>query len=170
MTNIIIKKSNKKNIAFLYFNKKKIICLVGKNGIGNKCREGDMITPRGVFKMSKIYYRYDEIGKINTKIPSQKISKKLIWITDPKSKKYNSPSIQNSSHNFENFHRNDNIYDIVIVVNFNFSPCKKFKGSAIFIHCTEKNKNFTEGCIAVKKEVLIEMLKYISPKSFLIVN
>ena len=57
MTNIIIKKSNKKNIAFLYFNKKKIICLVGKNGIGNKCREGDMFTPRGVFKMSKKYQK-----------------------------------------------------------------------------------------------------------------
>ena len=148
MTNIIIKKSKKKNIAFLYFNKRKIICLVGKNGIGVKCREGDMITPRGVFKMNKIYYRYDKTGKINTRIPTQKISKKLIWITDPKSKKYNSPSTQNS----------------------NLGPCRKFKGSAIFIHCSEKNKNFTEGCIAVRKEILIEILRHISPKSFLIVD
>ncbi len=170
MTNIIIKKSKKKNIAFLYFNKRKIICLVGKNGIGVKCREGDMITPRGVFKMNKIYYRYDKTGKINTRIPTQKISKKLIWITDPKSKKYNSPSTQNSNHNFENFYRNDSLYDIVIVLNFNLGPCRKFKGSAIFIHCSEKNKNFTEGCIAVKKEILIEILKHISPKSFLIVD
>ena len=39
MTNIFILRSKKKNIAYVCYEKKKIISYVGKNGIGKKNRE-----------------------------------------------------------------------------------------------------------------------------------
>ena len=52
--NLFVKKSHRKNIAYVYHEKKKFICFVGKNGIGLKKREGDKITPKGKYKLIKI--------------------------------------------------------------------------------------------------------------------
>ena len=46
MPNIFVNRSNNKNIAYLFFKNKKISCFVGKNGIGFKKKEGDLITPK----------------------------------------------------------------------------------------------------------------------------
>ena len=39
------------------------------------------------------------------------------------------------------------------------SPIKKNKGSAIFIHVAKKNYKKTEGCIALKKNHLLQIIK-----------
>ena len=43
------------------------------------------------------------------------------------------------------------IYDILIILNFNTNPVIKNKGSAIFIHIARRNYPPTKGCIAIKK-------------------
>ena len=63
MPNIIVNKSNNKNIAYLFYKNKKIKCFVGKNGIGIKQKEGDYVTPKGVFKVLKIF-----TDQINSKV------------------------------------------------------------------------------------------------------
>jgi L,D-peptidoglycan transpeptidase YkuD (ErfK/YbiS/YcfS/YnhG family) len=47
---IIVKKS-----GYLEFKKLKLRCSLGKAGIKKKIKEGDNITPRGVFKIIKVY-------------------------------------------------------------------------------------------------------------------
>ena len=167
MNNIILKKTNNKNIGFLKFRQKKILCYVGKNGIGNKKREGDHITPRGLFRMKKVFYRYDKLGEIKSKMPKIRIEKKHTWITDSKNTHYNKFSTRKLRCFDENMYRNDSLYDLVITLDFNINPVRKFKGSAIFIHCSEKDRKFTEGCIAVNKQDLIYIVRLISPFSFL---
>jgi len=170
MKNIKIKKTNKKNSAFLFLKKKRIFCHIGKSGIGKKNREGDMITPKGIYKMEQIYYRFDRLGIIKSKIPKKKIHKNSVWITDPKNKKYNLPSNKPCKFLHEKLSRKDNLYDLVITTTFNTHPTKKFKGSAIFIHCSNKKTKFTEGCVALKKKDLISILKFITPVSLLIIS
>ena len=167
MNNIIVKKTKNKNIGFLIFKEKKILCYVGKNGIGNKKREGDLITPKGIFRMRKVFYRYDKIGDIKSKVPKKRIEKKYTWITDSKNKDYNKFSSKKLKCFDENMYRDDSLYDLVITLDFNINPVRKFKGSAIFIHCSEKGRKFTEGCIAVNKKDLIDIVSFISPFSFL---
>ena len=167
MNNIIVKKTKNKNVGFLIFKKKKILCYVGKNGIGNKKREGDLITPRGIFRMRKVFYRYDKLGDIKSKMPKQRIEKKYTWITDSRNKYYNKFSVKKLRCFDENMYREDSLYDLVITLDFNINPVRKFKGSAIFIHCSEKGRKFTEGCIAVNKKDLIDIVSLISPFSFL---
>ena len=76
--NIYVVQTSKKNIAQVFFKEKKFECFVGKNGIGKKTREGDFITPKGSFKMKKIYFREKRINLMQSGIPLKKIKKTSI--------------------------------------------------------------------------------------------
>ncbi len=83
------------------------------------------------------------------------------WCDDPKSKRYNKLINLPYSYNYEQLFKKENIYDIILVLNYNMYPVKKNKGSAIFIHVAKKNYKKTQGCIAVKKSDLLKILKEI---------
>ena len=85
----------------------------------------------------------------------------MVWCNDPQSKDYNKLVTLPFKFNHEKLHRKENIYDIILVLNYNMSPTKKNRGSAIFIHIAKKNYKKTEGCIAIKKEHLLKILKVI---------
>ena len=73
------------------------------------------------------------------------------WCDDPKSKYYNKMINFPFTHSAERLWLKNNIYDIVIVIDYNLSPVVKYAGSAIFIHITKKNYPPTKGCIALSK-------------------
>ncbi len=81
------------------------------------------------------------------------------WCDDPDSKYYNRLIKLPSASRFEKLYKRENIYDIVLVLNYNMKPIVKNKGSAIFIHIAKKNYERTEGCIAIKKADLIKITK-----------
>ena len=140
MPNIFVNRSNNKNIAYLFFKNKKISCFVGKNGIGYKKKEGDLITPKGVFKVVRIFYRPDKLKKIKSGIPTYEIKKYYKWCTDPKNVNYNSLVLKKINCIYENLFRDDDLYDLILVLNYNLNK-KKYRGSAIFIHCMSEKKN-----------------------------
>jgi L,D-peptidoglycan transpeptidase YkuD (ErfK/YbiS/YcfS/YnhG family) len=152
---IIVKKS-----GYLKYKKFKFRCALGKAGIKNKTKEGDNITPKGTYKAIKLFYRTDKISKIKTILKKFKIKKNMGWCDDPRSKFYNKEVKLPSLYSHEKLYRKDNIYDLVVVLNYNFKPIIKNKGSAIFIHVTNKYKS-TQGCIALKKEDLVKLLSVI---------
>lgn len=49
--------------GYLKYKDLKFKCALGKAGIGEKNKEGDNITPKGTYKIVKIYYRADKIKK-----------------------------------------------------------------------------------------------------------
>ena len=81
------------------------------------------------------------------------------WCDDPSSKKYNQLVYLPFDYNHEKLFIKKNIYDIVLVLNYNMSPIKKNKGSAIFIHVANKDYKKTRGCVAVKKISLLKIIK-----------
>jgi L,D-peptidoglycan transpeptidase YkuD (ErfK/YbiS/YcfS/YnhG family) len=83
------------------------------------------------------------------------------WCDDPKSKKYNQLIKLPSKFSYEKLYRKDNIYDLVLPIDFNTKKIIRGKGSAIFIHVARKNFKPTRGCIALKKNDLIYLLKII---------
>ena len=142
--------------------------MIGSRGIGKKTREGDRITPNGTFEFSEVYYRPDKVKYLKTCLPLKKINKRSFWCIDPKSKFYNSFQ---TKKNFicEELYRNDNLYDIFITLSYNLENIKKFKGSAIFLHCSDFSKESTDGCIALEKEQLLKILNSIKTFSKLII-
>lgn len=83
------------------------------------------------------------------------------WCDDPKSKKYNKLISFPYEFKSEKLFRKDNIYDVILVLDYNMNPVIKNKGSAIFIHVAKRNYQNTKGCIAIKKNKLLEILKVI---------
>ena len=153
---IIINKSK-----YLKYKDLKFKCALGKAGIRKKKKEGDNITPKGIYKIIKIYYRDDRIKKISSKFKLIKITKNMGWCDDPKSKKYNQLIKLPTRYSHEKFFKNDNSYDLIIILNYNINPIIKNKGSAIFIHIAKKKYKSTAGCIALKKNDLLKLIKII---------
>ena len=146
---------------FISFGNYKAKCAIGKRGISIKKKEGDLITPKGTFKIKEIFYRKDRVKSLISRLKKTVIRKNMGWCDDPKSKKYNKLIYFPFKHSAEKLYRRENIYDIILVLNFNMNPVKKNKGSAIFIHVAKKDFQPTQGCIALNKFELIKLVKSI---------
>ncbi len=162
---IIINKS-----GYLKYKNFRFRCSLGKAGIKKKTKEGDQVTPKGIFKVIKIYYRKDKIKKIMSPIKKIQIKKNMGWCDDPKSDLYNQQIKLPSKFSYEKLYRKDGLYDIILVLNYNTSPIVKKKGSAIFIHIAKRKFKPTEGCIGLKKNDLIKLLKKIKKNTKIKVN
>ena len=162
---IIINKS-----GYLKYKNFKFKCALGKSGIGKKKKEGDNITPKGIFNVIKIYYRKDRLRKLSSKFKLIKITKKMGWCDDPNSKDYNQLINLPTKYTYEKLYRKDNVYDLLIVLNYNIMPTIKNKGSAIFIHVARQNYKKTSGCIALKKNHLTKLIKTIKKDTKVIIS
>ena len=162
---IIINKS-----GHLKYKNLKFKCSLGKAGIGEKMKEGDKITPKGTYEIVAIYYRSDRIKKISSKFKLIKIKKNMGWCDDPKSKKYNQLIKLPNMYRHEKLYRKDNVYDLILALNYNMRPIMKNKGSAIFIHIANKNYKSTAGCIGLKKTHLINLVKKIKKNTKVLIN
>ena len=159
--NIILK--NK----FLYFENYKLRCSVGKSGISYKKKEGDNKTPRGCFKFKYILYRKDRVLNLKTNLKKIIIRKNMGWCDDPKSKEYNHLIKIPFKYSYEKIWLKENIYDIILIINYNINPIIKYKGSAIFLHIAKDKYKSTRGCIAVNKKDMNLLIKKINEKTVL---
>ena len=158
------------NKKYLTYNNYKVKCAIGKRGIGKKQKEGDQITPKGIFRVKKILYRKDKVRRLPSKIKKIPIEKSMGWCDDPLSKDYNKLIKYPFSYKSENLYKTNNIYDIILVLNFNMQPIKKNKGSAIFIHIAKNSFEPTEGCVAIKRVELKKLVNFITSKTKIIIN
>ena len=154
---IIVK--NKDTLTFGGFVFK---CAIGKKGSTIKKKEGDLKTPKGIFEIGNLYYREDRLKKPSTSLKTNIIGKKMGWCNDVNyPKKYNKQIKINKKIAHEKLNRKDSKYDLLIPIKYNFKKPKVGKGSAIFIHLTN-NYRATAGCIALKKNDLLILLKLIN--------
>ena len=116
------------NKKYLTYGNLKAKCALGKKGIGIKKKEGDLITPKGLFKIKKVFYRRDRLKYLDTKLSKKGITNKMGWCDDSKSKKYNQLIKYPFSFRSEKLYRKDNIYDIILILDFNMKPILKKKG------------------------------------------
>ena len=140
-------------------------CSIGKNGISKKKIEGDKKTPIGTFYIENLYFRKDKIKNIQTKLKSIVIKKTMGWCNDVRNKKnYNKLINIKKKIRHEKLYRNDNKYDLLIPIKYNFNRRVIGLGSCIFIHLTNNYKP-TAGCIALSKKDFLIMLKLINKKT-----
>ena len=154
---------------YLYYLKYKIKCSIGKEGITRNKKEGDLKTPKGKFKLKLIFYRKDKIKILKTSLKKIAIKKSMGWCDDIKSKKYNKLISFPFKYSAEKLWREDNIYDVAIVLNYNLNPVKKNKGSAIFLHIAKKNYIPTRGCIAINEKDMLNLTTNLKKNSAIII-
>ena len=157
--NIIIKKN------YVFFKDYKLKCSVGKLGIKKFKKEGDLTTPKGLFKLGILYFRGDRNKNLKALISKKKIKKNMGWCDDINSKRYNQEIRFPYKYHAERLYRRDGIYDIFINIKYNQNPTIKGKGSAIFLHLANKNYKTTKGCVAISKKDFLKILPYIKKKN-----
>ena len=151
-----------KNKETLIFDDFVFRCAIGEKGLTKKKIEGDKKTPRGLFSLGNLYYRKDRQAKPFTKLKCIPIRKNMGWCNDIKSKKFYNRFIKvNRNIRHEKLDRNDYKYDFFIPINYNTRKPKIPKGSAIFIHLTNKYKP-TLGCVALRKKDFLILVSLIN--------
>ncbi|MFA6195831.1 MAG: L,D-transpeptidase family protein [Sulfurimonas sp.] len=110
-------------------------------------KEGDKKAPAGVFKLSKIF-GYEKEKKFH--MPYIYTAKELICVDDVHSSLYNQiiQMPQNEPKSFEFMQRDDNQYELGIVVEHNKNAIKE-SGSCIFMHVSKKKDASTAGCTSM---------------------
>ena len=137
-------------------------CSIGKNGLIKNKIEGDKRTPKGTFKIEHLYFRKDRLKKPITSLKTIEIKEKMGWCDDIKvQSKYNRLIKIEKNIKHEKLKRNDQKYDLLIPIKYNFNKIKVGLGSCIFIHLTKDYKP-TAGCIALAKKDFLIMLKLIN--------
>ena len=150
-----------KNKSTLIIDDFKLKCCIGKNGFNSYKKEGDYSTPKGLFKLNKLYFRRDRVGYPKCRIKKKIITKNIAWCDNSMDRKYNEEIKVFSGVIKENFYRLDNKYDYIITISHNEKNIP-YKGSAIFLHLTD-NYQPTAGCIALKKkdfEILLKLINH----------
>ena len=127
-------------------------CALGRSGLGPKQREGDGRTPLGQFRVLAWLKRPDHWRRARSD------ARLLIatdgWCDDPRSPAYNRPVRLPFAASAESLWREDGLYDLIGVVDYNWRPRVVGRGSAIFIHLARPDHHPTEGCVALDRDTL----------------
>ncbi len=158
--------------GILKFGDSSYPCALGKGGvIDDKC-EGDHKSPTGKFYIRSVYYRYDKLGApIYSKIPMMAILKEDAWCDDPNDPTYNNAVMLPYHASAEALWRDDDLYDVIVVLGYNDDPPVSGKGSAIFMHVAgdldDNEFKGTEGCVSLNKDHLLELLPQLTTDTYL---
>ena len=158
-----------KNKDKLIINNLKLKCCIGKNGVKKQKIEGDNCTPKGIFTFGTFYYRKDRVIKPFTNLKAKIIKSNTGWCNDPKKKSYNKEIKIKKKNGYEKLFRKDHKYDYLLVINYNNKKIIPGRGSAIFLHLTQ-SYHPTAGCIALKKNDFISLLKLINNKTKIVIS
>jgi L,D-peptidoglycan transpeptidase YkuD (ErfK/YbiS/YcfS/YnhG family) len=136
-------------------------CALGKSGVtpAESKREGDGASPIGVWPMRQVFWRADRLERPETALPADALIPEAGWCDDPASPFYNLPVALPFAASHEKLWRDDDVYDVIVVLGYNDKPAISEKGSAIFLHIARPDYSPTEGCIACRREDLLALLK-----------
>jgi L,D-peptidoglycan transpeptidase YkuD (ErfK/YbiS/YcfS/YnhG family) len=138
-------------------------CALGRSGIRAEKREGDGVTPAGMYPLRRVLYRADRLPAFPTTLALSAISPSDGWCDAPADARYNQPVKLPYPASTESMWRDDGLYDIVVVLGHNDDPVVPGAGSAIFMHVSAPDRAPTEGCVALAREDLLAVLAAAEP-------
>lgn len=146
-------------------------CALGRGGIGALKREGDGTTPLGPMRPLGAFYRPDRrlAAIARTPLKTTPIRAGIGWCDAPGDPNYNRPVRLPYPAGHEKMRRDDRLYDVCVVLDWNMVPCRRGRGSAIFLHMARPDIQPTEGCIAVTPLVMARLLPLLSRRTQILV-
>jgi L,D-peptidoglycan transpeptidase YkuD (ErfK/YbiS/YcfS/YnhG family) len=135
-------------------------CALGRSGRRVVKREGDGATPVGRWTMLRVLYRPDRVRSPATGLPVKVIGRDDGWCDAPADRNYNRPVRSPYSASAESLWRADQLYDVLVVLGYNCLPRVRGRGSAIFLHVAKPGYAPTEGCVALRRDHLLLLLRH----------
>jgi L,D-peptidoglycan transpeptidase YkuD (ErfK/YbiS/YcfS/YnhG family) len=136
--------------------------VLGRAGIRANKREGDGATPRGRFRLVRLWWRADRHPRPRTLLPVRRITPDLAWCEDTTDRRYNRP-YRSANDPGDRLWRDDRLYDFVVEIDHNTRPRVAGRGSAVFIHVARPNRAPTAGCVALPARELQRLLPALGP-------
>ena len=143
-------------------------CALGRRGgvAAAEKHEGDEMSPIGDWPIRRVLYRPDK-GVPFTTLPTHPIANDDGWCDAPNDPAYNRPIRLPYPASAEKMWRDDDVYDLVVVLGHNDDPPVSGMGSAIFLHLAHAGYEPTEGCIALSRPDVEALLGRASPGDIL---
>ena len=138
---------------------------LGRGGILANKREGDGGTPRGDFRLVRLWWRADRHPRPRTRLPVRRIGREVAWCEDPADRRYNQPFRRAAGAGGDRLWRTDGLYDFIIELDHNARPRVAGRGSAVFIHVARPGFRPTAGCVAMTLPRLRWLLGRVGPKT-----
>ena len=144
-----------------------INCALGPGGISHFKREGDGRTPAGRWRFHGGYARAD------------RVTRPVGWLTltrrhwgwcDAAGANYNRRVDLPCAASHELLWRDDFVYDVVVVLDYNLTKRRQGRGSAIFFHIARENFPPTAGCVAIRLEDMRRLLPRLAKNCVMVVK
>ena len=143
---------------------------LGRGGIRANKREGDGGTPRGSFRLRRLWWRADRLPRPRTSLPVRRIRADDGWCEDPRDRHYNQPIRLPPSHPGDRLWRTDRLYDLIIELDHNTRPRIAGRGSAVFVHVARPGFAPTAGCVALKADALLRLIAHTTPHTRIVIG
>jgi len=140
---------------------------LGRAGIKANKREGDGGTPRGKFRLLRLWWRGDRMPPPRTALPLRRIRRDDAWCENASDRRYNRPLRLAPEAAGDRLWRDDHLYDLVIELDHNTRPRVAGRGSAVFVHLARDGFLATAGCVALRGGDLRRLLPRLRKRSFI---
>lgn len=143
---------------------------LGRGGIRANKREGDGGTPRGTFRLRRLWWRADRAVRPRTQLPVRRIRGDDGWCEDPRDRHYNQPIRLAPTDSGDRLKRADHLYDFIIELDHNTRPRIAGRGSAVFVHVARPGFAPTAGCVALTAPALRRLIARTGPRTRIVVG
>lgn len=144
-------------------------CSIGRGGVvpAPAKAEGDGATPAGLHRIAGLLWRPDRL--LRPAPWAEPIGPGDLWCDDPGHPAYNLHVRAPLVVSHETLRRADPLYDMVLVIDWNWPVARPGAGSAIFIHQWRRPGYPTAGCLALARRDLLWLAARAAPGTRLLV-
>jgi L,D-peptidoglycan transpeptidase YkuD (ErfK/YbiS/YcfS/YnhG family) len=143
---------------------------LGRGGVLANKREGDGATPRGRFRLIRLWWNAERGPRPVTRLPVRRIGPDDGWCEDPSDRRYNRSIKLTRVGAGDRLRREDHLYDLVIEIDHNARPRIARRGSAVFIHVARPGLTPTAGCVTMPKSRLKRLLGQLGPRTWILIS
>ena len=143
---------------------------LGRGGIRANKREGDGGTPRGTFRLRRLWWRGDRAARAGKHRLVRRIRSDDGWCEDPRDRHYNRPIRLEPDHPGDRLKRSDRLYDLIVELDHNTRPRIAGRGSAVFMHVARPGFAPTAGCVALTAPALRRLVARVTPRTRIVVG
>src|SRR5712672_1723805 len=124
----------RRTLGLLLAGQNAVPVVLGRGGILADKREGDGATPRGRFRLVRLWWNPERGPRPATRLPVRRVAPDDAWCEDPADRRYNRPIKTATNGAGDRLRRADHLYDLIIEIDHNTRPRIARRGSAVFIH------------------------------------
>ncbi len=134
---------------------------IGRNGRTALKREGDGKTPITTMAVLHGFHRGDRVAALKTSLTMHRTRSDMLWCDSPDDPNYNRMVTAPFRKSHEEMQRQDGLYDVCLVLDWNITSRRRNLGSAIFMHMIRPGYEPTAGCVALHPRDMRRILPFL---------